>query len=296
MKKEMRMLVKATKCLTLLCLLFILAGCAGSSANIMHIINDVAYHPELPEERRHLRVGVVPGPYGEMFMDAIEPTLAARGYTVELVLFNDFIQPNHSLAQGETELNIFQHNRFLNSFKFEHNLELSPIAEVPTVSMGIFSAIYAELEDINEGAVVAIPNDATNLARALRVLQSSGLISLNPLTDAAHAIVEDIVRNPRGLAFNLIEASQLVSELGRSDLAVITGGFAYAGGLDIAGALYNEFLVDGYMIVVTVRTEDLARNFVSDILDVIHSGNFKDVIIADDSPFNGFQRPRYFFQ
>ena len=277
-------------------MLFFLIGCASDATNIIHIINDVAYHPELPEERRHLRVGVVPGPYGGMFMDAIEPTLAARGYTVELILFNDFIQPNHSLAQGQTDLNVFQHKRFLNSFKFEHNLELSPIAEVPTVSMGIFSANINTLEDINEGAVVAIPNDETNLARALRVLQSSGLISLNPLADAAHAVVEDVIRNPRNLAFNLIEASQLVSELERSDLAVITGGFAYAGGLDIAGALYNEILLDGYMIVVTVRTEDLARHFVSDILDIIHSDNFKNAITDENSPFIGFQRPRYFFQ
>lgn len=277
-------------------LLLILTACTVASANIMSIINEAAYHPELPEERHHLRLGVVPGPYGGMFMEAILPTLADMGYTVELVMFDDFIQPNHSLSRGETDLNIFQHSRFLNTFKFEHDLELSPIAEVPTVSMGIFSLTYSTLEDIDTGAVVSIPDDATNLARALRVLQASGLISLNPQADIAHATVADIDRNPRGLVFNLVEASQLISELGRSDLAVITGGFAYAGGLDIASALYNEVLMEGYMIVIAVRTEDLARHFVRDILDVVHSDNFKGVIIAEDSPFNGFQRPRYFFQ
>ena len=277
-------------------LLLVLSGCASASVNIVSIINEVAYHPELPDERWHLRVGVVPGPYGEMFVEAVQPALVAAGYTIELVMFDDFIQPNFSLMQGETDLNMFQHSRFLNSFKFEHNLELSPIVEVPTVSMGIFSSRITNVDEIGDGAVVALPNDATNLSRGLRVLQSSGLISLNPMPDAVLATVADVIRNPRGLEFNLVEASVLVGELERSDLAVITGGFAYAGGLDITAALYNEVLNEGYMIVIAVRTEDLARGFVRDILDIVHSDVFKDVIISDDSPFNGFQRPRYFFQ
>jgi len=231
-----------------------------------------------------------------MFMEGIYPALSAQGYTVELVMFDDFIQPNQSLANGSTDLNIFQHNNFLNNFKFEHGVELSAIAEVPTVSMGVFSHVYNSLEDISTGAVVAIPADDTNLTRALRVLQAAGLIGFNPQADITRVTASDIDRNPRGLVFVPVEASQLVSELNNHDMAVITGGFAFAEGLDIAGALYNEVLSDGLLIVVTVRTEDLARDFVGDILDVIHSDRFKSVIVDQASPYSGFQRPRYFFQ
>jgi ABC-type metal ion transport system substrate-binding protein len=116
---------------------------------------------------------------------------------------------------------------------------------------------------------------------------------LNPLADRGTVTEADIVRNPRELAFNRMDASLAVGALATNDLAVITGGFAYAGGLDIGGALYNEILTPGMKIVIAVRTEDLGRQFVRSILDVVHSDAFKDAITDESSIFSGFQRPTY---
>ena len=275
--------------------LMTLPACMNVGTNdVAAIIERAAYRIEPVEERRFLKLGIVAGPYGDMFIETILPYLAPKGYTVELVVYDDFIQPNIALSNYEVDLNMFQHYRYLNNFKLEHDLDLSAIAEIPTVSMGIFSTRYRTLDGIEENAVVAIPDDATNLARALRVLEAAGVVTIDPLIDKSRATVEDLIRNQKNLRFALIPANQLVSALSQYDVAVINGNFAFAGGLDIAGALYNEVLLEGYVNIIAVRTEDLARQFVQDILDVIHSDEFRNAITDNNSNFSGFQRPQYF--
>ena len=279
--------------LPLLIVAAIMSGCAGTSNDIRDIIESAAYSIDLPAERLNLVLGVAAGPYGDMFMESITPALATKGYTVNVVVYNDFIQPNMALANNEIDLNMFQHTQYLNNFKLEHDLDLSAIAEIPTVSMGVFSDIYANLDEIETGAVVAIPDDATNLARALRVLESAGVITLDPQIDKSRATENDISRNQRGLVFVKVPATELVEALSDNDMAVVNGNFAFAGGLDIAGALYNEVLQEGYINVIAVRTEDLPRQFVRDIIDIINSQGFRDFITEPGGKFNGFQRPRY---
>ena len=283
--------------LIILCLLVLVAvpGCAGRDA-ITAIVENYVYEAETAEERKNIKLGVVAGPYGDMFAEAILPFLTPKGYSVEFVVYDDFIKPNLALGNNEVDLNMFQHYRYLNSFKSEHDLELSAIAEIPTVSMGIFSDRYRTLEDIENGALVSIPDDATNLARALQVLEAAGVVTIDPLIDKSRATEDNLTRNPNNLVFNKVPANQLVAELPGSDFAVINGNFAYAGGLNIAEALYNEVLQEGYVNVIAVRTQDLSRQFVRDILDVIHSDDFRDSITGINSKYSGFQRPRYFYQ
>jgi len=278
----------------LLASLFLLSACADTTGEIAAVITEAAYFEEiLPEERMNLKLGVSAGPYGDMFMEAVYPALAAKGYAVELVLYDDFIKPNLALANKEVDANMFQHTTYLNNFKLEYDLDLSAVAEIPTVSMGIFSARYRSLDDIENGAVVAIPDDATNLARALRVLEASGLIILDSQTDKSRATEADISRNPKELVFSQIAAPQLADALPDSGLAVINGNYAFAGGLDIAGALYSEALQEGYVNIIAVRTEDLPRQFVKDIMDVLHSDDFRDFVTAPGGKYSGFQRPLY---
>ena len=268
------------------------SGCALTmESDVSAIIEGVAYNIEPAAERKNLKLGVVAGPYGDMFLETILPYLAPKGYTVELVLYDDFIEPNIALSNYEVDLNMFQHYRYLNNFKIEHDLDLSAVAEIPTVSMGVFSQRSRNIDDIREGAVVAIPDDATNLARALRVLESAGLVTIDARIDKSRATVEDLSRNQRNLEFIMIPANQLVSALPNSDAAVINGNFAFAGGLNISEALYNEVLLEGYVNIIAVRTEDLGRQFVRDILDVVHSEDFKRAIVDVSSKYNGFQLP-----
>ena len=246
-------------------------------------------------DRKNLKIGVVPGPYGDMYLEAVQPLLAAKGYTAELVFYSDFIRPNFSLAEKETDLNIFQHYRYLNDFKMQNDLDLSAITEIQTVSMGIFSNRYRTLSAAGSGISVSIPNDSTNRSRALRVLDSANVIVLNPASDIARADISDIVSNPRNIRFIQLDAQALVASLASVDMAVINGNFAIAGGLNPSVALYNETLTEGYINVIAVRTDDLDRQFVRDIIDAVRSDRYINMIIDENGKYSGFQRPRYFF-
>ena len=276
--------------------ILLLSGCVGQAVNIAAIVESVTYYPQPPEERTHLRVGVVPGPYGDMFMNYIYPLLAAQGYTVERVDYGGFGEPNPSLAAGRTDLNVFQHSPFLNNSKFVYDFDLSPIVQIPTISMGVFSHVFADLSEIEQGAAVVLPDDPANIARGLRVLEAAGLITLDPAADRATATISDVIRNPRDMRFVALPANQLVDALDTYELAVITGGFVWSGGLDMADALYVEILTTDMLIVIAVRTEDLGRQFVRDILNAVHSDSFRTAITTDTSPFSGFQRPLYLVQ
>lgn len=242
-------------------------------------------------ERTSLRLGVVPGPYGDMFMDVIQPPLSQKGYEVELVYYENYDLPNFALEHGELDLNMFQHYRYLNNFKLEYDLDLSAVTEIPTVSMGIFSLYHQDLADLGEGATIAIPSDSTNYSRALMVLESTGLISISSAVDKTKATIDDLEKNPLNLNLVAVEATHLVAVLGNYDAAVINGNYAISGGLSPADALFNEMLADYYMNVIAVRTEDLGEPFVTDIIDVIHSNEYKLMTTDPYGVYAGFQYP-----
>jgi len=289
-------------CLAILLLLIILSAALflflAHSENEMVVLPVVADY-ELPAivERKDLKVGVVPGPYGDMFMEAIMPSLEKMGYTATLVHFDDFVSPNFALAQGEIDLNIFQHYTYLNNFKFENDLALSAITEIPTISMGVYTnnLKYRSVDDLDIGVTVSIPADSSNLARALMVLEAAGIINLNPFIDRSKATIADIISNPLDIQFVPIEAHNLVNSLRTYDLSVINGNFALSGGLRPSEALYNEMLAKDYINVIAVRTEDLNKQFVRDIIYVIHTHNFRDIIVNPTGKYADFQRPRSFY-
>ena len=253
------------------------AGCSGNSDNK----NDVSV----------IRVGVCAGPYGDMFKEAIQPSLEKKGYKVEITEFSDYVQPNNALAENEIDVNMFQHSTYLKKFCEEHSLELTYITEIPTASMGVFSEKYKSFDEAENGSTVAIPNDDTNLSRALRVLAQTGIITLNPDVDASKTSVNDISENPKNLSFTEVSAEILPSVLDSTDFAVINGNYAISAGLDLADAVYNEELEDGYFNVIAVRTEDAEKQFAKDIKDIVHSDDFRNVIDDENNQYSAFARP-----
>ncbi|HBN11441.1 MAG TPA: metal ABC transporter substrate-binding protein [Ruminococcus sp.] len=253
------------------------AGCSGNSDDK----NDVSV----------IRVGVCAGPYGDMFKEAIQPSLEKKGYKVEITEFSDYVQPNNALAENEIDVNMFQHSTYLKKFCEEHSLELTYITEIPTASMGVFSEKYKSFDEAENGSTVAIPNDDTNLSRALRVLAQTGIITLNPDVDASKASVNDISENPKNLSFTEVSAEILPSVLDSTDFAVINGNYAISAGLDLADAVYNEELEDGYFNVIAVRTEDAEKQFAKDIKDIVHSDDFRNVIDDENNQYSAFARP-----
>ncbi len=238
-----------------------------------------------------IRVGVCAGPYGDMFNEAIKPALEEKGYKIEMTEFSDYVQPNMSLADNEIDVNMFQHSTYLKKFCEEHSLELEYISEIPTASMGIFSDKYDSIDDVSDGGEVAVPNDDTNYARALRVLEQTGLITLNPEIDASLATVDDIVENPKNLKFTEVSAEILPSVLDSVDLAVINGNYAIGAGLKLDEAVYNEKLGEGYYNVIAVRSDDADEQFAKDIVSIVHSDEFRNVIEDSSKQYTAFAKP-----
>jgi len=239
----------------------------------------------------YIRVGVCAGPYGDMFKEAIQPSLEEKGYEVEIVEFSDYVQPNNALAEEEIDVNMFQHSVYLKKFCEEHSLELSDITEIPTAAMGVFSSSYGTFEEAEGSLTVAIPNDDTNLSRALRVLEQTGVITINPNIDASKATVNDILENPKNLSFTEVSAEILPSVLDSIDFAVINGNYALSAGLDLSEAVHNEELAEGYYNVIAVRNEDVEAQFAKDIVSIVHSDAFRKVIEDENNQYVAFARP-----
>lgn len=243
------------------------------------------------KEENLIKIGFCPGPYSDMFKEAIQPSLEEKGYKIEIVEFSDYVQPNKSLAAKEINVNIFQHSVYLQKFSEDNGLDLSYIKEIPTAGMGIFSEKNKSLDDLKDGATVAIPNDATNLSRAIRVLEQIGLVKINPDVDPKIATQYDLSENPKNLKFTEIEAPQLPRSLDSVDLAVINGNYALSAGLKLSNALYNEVLGEGYINVIAVRTADKDSQLAKDIIEIVESDAFKAVIEDPNGKFVSFYRP-----
>jgi D-methionine transport system substrate-binding protein len=241
-----------------------------------------------------LKLGVCPGPYADMFLQAIAPSLKEKGYEIKVVEFSDYVQPNKALADGEVNLNMFQHSIYLKNFSAEYKLDLKHITEIPTAGMGIFSDRFKSIDELPDGATIAIPNDVTNLARAIRVLEQTGLVKIDEKTNPAVATQYTISSNPKNLKFVEIEAPQLPRTLESVDAAVITGNFAISAGLKLSSALFNEQLKEGYVNVIAVRTADQDAQFVKDILSVVHSDTFRKVINDPNNQYSSFFKPKDF--
>ncbi len=259
--------------LTLVLILALLTGCSSDGDDNL------------------IKVGVCAGPYEDMFKEAIAPTLVEKGYKVEYVTFSDYVQPNKALADGEINVNVFQHSVYLKNFAEEHGLDLVHVTEIPTAGMGIFASSAQTLDDVPSGATVAIPNDVTNLARSIRVLEQAGLVKIDPAVDPSEATQNTLAENPLNLTFVEIEAPQLPRSLESADLAVINGNYALSAGLSLSKALYNEELQEGYVNVVAVRTEDEDAAFTKDIVDTVHSDDFRAVIEDSSKQYESFFRP-----
>lgn len=238
-----------------------------------------------------LKVGVCAGPYGDMFVEAIKPELEKKGYKIQIVEFSDYVQPNNALAEKEIDVNVFQHSTYLKKFSTDHGLDLSYLTEIPTAAMGIFSDSYDSIESLPNGSVIAIPNDDTNLSRALRVLAQTGAVEIDPNIDASKAKISDISVNPKGFTFKEVTAEILPSVLDSVGAAIINGNYAMGAGLKLSDAVYNEVLGPGYFNVIAVRTEDVDKDFAKEIYRIVHSDFFRQVIENPEGQYLAFARP-----
>ena len=185
-----------------------------------------------------IRVGATPAPHAEIF-EVVKPILAEQGIELEIVEFNDYIIPNTAVESGELDANYFQHVLYLNDFNEQNGTHLVIVDKIHYEPFGIYAGKTASLEELADGAKIAVPNDGTNEARALLLLEAQGLIKLRE--DAGFTATKlDIEENPKNLDIVEMEAAQLPRVLPDVDFAVINGNYAIQGGLKVADALASE--------------------------------------------------------
>lgn len=243
-----------------------------------------------PTTKKQLVIGATAGSNIDQLKAGIVPILEKKGYKVKLVEFNDYVQPNQALAQGSLDANFFQHRVYLQKFTTDQKLDLVELVQGPIAPLGVYSRKRKTLAEAKDGDRFTLPNDPSNLARALVLLEQNQLITLKPGIDAIRASEKDIAENPRHLKFVPLEAAQLPRSLDDTDYAIINGNFAISSGLKLNEAVALEKTPDHYLNVVAVRRADKDAPWARDIVDAYHSREFKTVV---DAQFPGYAKPTF---
>lgn len=226
-----------------------LAGCGDKAP---------AEAPKAADGTTTLSIGVSPVPHADIIR-FVEPVLKAQGVNLKIVEFSDYVQPNLSLNDKELDANFFQHKPYLDDFSAQRGLKLASLVAVHIEPMGVYSKSVKAVADTPDGAKVAIPNDPTNGGRALKVLETAGLIKLKDGVGVL-ATVADVVSNPKNLKFVEIEAAQLPRSLDDVALAVINSNFALGANLNpVKDAIAIEAKDSPYANIVAVRAGDENR-------------------------------------
>ena len=201
-----------------------------------------------------IKVGATPAPHAEI-LEIIKETLAADGWTLEIVEFDDYVLPNTALSEGQLDANYFQHITYMNNFNEEYGINMVSAAGIHYEPFGLYAGKTASVDALADGAQIAVPNDATNEARALLLLQQVGLITLAEGV-GINATKSDIVANPKNIEIVEMKAELLTTTLQDVDMAVINGNYAIGAGLKVAEALAVEAAdgaaADAYQNVITV--------------------------------------------
>ena len=217
---------------------------------------------EAPAELEVIKVGASATPHAEI-LESVKDALAAEGYDLQVVIYDDYILPNKALADGELDANYFQHTPYLNSYNASNGTDLVSAALIHYEPFGIYGNGVTSLADLAEGATILIPADDSNETRALLLLQQEGLIELPADASAEVGVSHLDIVDAKGYNVVPVQADTVPSQLASSDegtIAVINGNYAIQAGLKVADALATE-AADGdaaqtYANIIAVRNGD----------------------------------------
>lgn len=231
------------------------AACAQPEAAPAETAAPKTTESAAPAELVKVKVGASVTPHAEI-LNAVKDELKAAGFDLEVVEFTDYVLPNTALEQGDLDANYFQHTPYLDNFNEENGTHLVAVGKIHYEPFGIYAGKTTDLSAIPDGGSIAIPNDGTNEARALLLLEAQGLIKLKEGITFT-ATVLDIAENPKNLDIKEIEAAQLARSLQDVDAAVINGNYAIQAGLKVKDALAIEdkdsIAADTYANVLVVK-------------------------------------------
>jgi D-methionine transport system substrate-binding protein len=221
-----------------------------------------------------IKVGVTAGPHAEI-MEAVKQEAAKAGLDIKIVEFQDYIQPNAALAQGDLDANSYQHQPFLDQQVADRGYKVVSVAKTVVFPMGIYSKKVKNLADLPIGAQIGIPNDPTNGGRALLLLQQAGIFKLDPAKGLKSTPL-DIVENPKKLKIVEIEAPQLPRTLDDLAASAINTNYALGAGLDpTKDAIVLDGADSAYVNVLAIQAKDKDKPWVAKLIAAYHSDAVK---------------------
>lgn len=227
-----------------------LIGCGGAASNEGTKTDGAKTEASSSGDDKIIKIGVTPEPH-KGIVDAAKPLLEKEGYTVEITEFNDYVQPNTAVSEGDLDANFFQHKPYLDEQNSSNNLGLVSVGGVHVEPMGLYSNNIKSLDELKDGATIAIPNDATNEARALKLLAANGVIEI---ADGELVTPKDITKNDKNLNFEELEAASIPRALEDVDAAVINGNYAIPAGFNAStDAIILEGKESDYVNIVAVK-------------------------------------------
>ena len=283
MKKILALALSAVLCIGLL------AGCGAESGTpSAQPTADASAAPSGSGELETLTVGATSTPHGEI-LEAVRGELADLGYDLDVVIFNDYVQPNTALADGDLDANYFQHEPYLIQFNAERGTDLVSAGAIHYEPMGIYPGSKTSLDELAEGDAIAIPNDGSNETRALLLLQDLGYITLTDGVDASsNATIQDIVDNPLNLQITEMNAENIPHILPDVAFGIINGNYDLKAGLTRKDALASEpadsEAAQTYANIVACRPEDKDSAKIQALLTALTSDTCREFI---ESTYNG---------
>ena len=227
-----------------------------------------------------IKIGATPSPHAEI-LEAAKDALKKKGIDIEIVTYNDYVQPNLATDQGQIDANYFQHLPYLEDFNKENNTHVVSVGKIHYEPFGIYAGKSKDLKAIQDGAKIAVPNDTTNEARALLLLEANGIIKLKDGAGLT-ATKQDIVENPHNVEIYEVEAAQIPRSLDSVDFACMNGNFALQANYKPSDALVTEDAkseaAQTYANIIAVSEKNKDAEWAKTLVEVLHSKEIQDFI------------------
>ena len=227
-----------------------------------------------------IKIGATPSPHAEI-LEAAKDALKEKGVEIEIVTYNDYVQPNLATDQGQIDANYFQHLPYLEDFNKENNTHVVSVGKIHYEPFGIYAGKSKDLKAIQDGAKIAVPNDTTNEARALLLLEANGIIKLKDGAGLT-ATKQDIVENPHNVDIYEVEAAQIPRSLDSVDFACMNGNFALQANLKPSDALVVEKAdseaAQTYANIIAVAEKNKDAEWAKTLVEVLQSKEIQDFI------------------
>ncbi|WP_294615806.1 MetQ/NlpA family ABC transporter substrate-binding protein [uncultured Gilliamella sp.] len=234
--------------------------------------------PTAQAHKKEIIVGMPPSMHNILMERVVKPELEKQGYTVKLVNFSSLRDANTALVEGSIDMNAAQHQAYLDVYNKETNNDLVSLVHIPSISAALFSQSHHSINEVAQRQTVVIPNDPSNAARALLLLQKLHWITLKPQAQSGTASLDDIADNKYNLQFKAVLSELIPRILGEVDYAIMPGGVAWLSKVPAENALVQEQLSPNLELMVVLKKQNLNTEWAQDVKQLYQSAQLKQFI------------------